>query len=123
MAWAGAGAGVLAAALAIGQLPLAAALAFAAGAASALLAWNARAPRPSNGTRAARESPAKGLAELAPLLEALPDPALLIDKEGRVAGANLAARRQFDFDAPGARLSSILRQPDLLDAAHAAAHE
>src|SRR5690606_6194185 len=34
------------------------------------------------------------LSELAPLLEALPDPALLIDDEARIVGSNAAARQQ-----------------------------
>jgi two-component system phosphate regulon sensor histidine kinase PhoR len=64
-----------------------------------------------------------GLTALAPFLEALPDPALLIDREGRIAGSNRAARRQLQFEAAGLRLSSILRHPQLLDAVHAAAHD
>src|SRR5262249_22287420 len=61
-----------------------------------------------------------GLAELAPLLEALPDPALLVDENGRIAGSNAAARRQMRFEMRGQYLSSILRQPDVLEAANAA---
>ena len=63
------------------------------------------------------------LEDLSPLLEALPDPALLIDNEGRIAGSNAAARAQMKFEAAGLFLSSILRHPDLLDAAQAAAHD
>lgn len=63
------------------------------------------------------------LGQLAPLLEALPDPALLIDREGRIAGSNAAARRQLQFEASGLRLSAILRNPELLDAAQAAASD
>ena len=37
------------------------------------------------------------LAGLAPLLEALPDPALLIDAESKIVGSNAAARRQMHF--------------------------
>jgi two-component system phosphate regulon sensor histidine kinase PhoR len=61
-----------------------------------------------------------GLAELTPLLEALPDPALLVDENGRIAGSNAAARRQMRFEMRGQYLSSILRQPDVLEAANAA---
>ncbi len=61
-----------------------------------------------------------GLAELAPLLEALPDPALLIDTEGRIVSSNAAARRQMQFEARGQFLTSILRHPDVLEAVHAA---
>jgi two-component system phosphate regulon sensor histidine kinase PhoR len=63
------------------------------------------------------------LAQLAPLLEALPDPALLIDGEGRIAGSNAAARRQLQFEASGLRLSSIVRHPELNEAAQAAAQD
>jgi two-component system phosphate regulon sensor histidine kinase PhoR len=61
------------------------------------------------------------LATLAPLLEALPDPALLIDAEGRIAASNAAARRQLEFEAQGLRLSAILRHPELIEGAQAAA--
>jgi two-component system phosphate regulon sensor histidine kinase PhoR len=64
-----------------------------------------------------------GLAELAPLLEALPDPALLIDAEGRIVSSNAAARRQMQFEARGQFLTSILRHPDVLDAVQAAVHD
>lgn len=60
-------------------------------------------------------------AGLAPLLEAMPDPALLIDREGRIVGSNSPARRQLQFEAVGLRLSSILRHPGLNEAAEAAA--
>ena len=63
----------------------------------------------------------KTLAELTPFLEALPEAALLIDREGRIAVSNPEARRQLKFEAQGLRLSSILRHPEILDAAHAAA--
>ncbi|MBU6372209.1 MAG: PAS domain-containing protein [Alphaproteobacteria bacterium] len=63
------------------------------------------------------------LGQVAPLLEALPDPALLIDREGRIAGSNAAARRQLQFEASGLRLSAILRNPELLDAVQAAADD
>jgi len=63
------------------------------------------------------------LDQLSPLIEALPDPALLIDREGRIAGSNAAARRQLQFEASGLRLSAILRHPELLDAAQAAAQD
>jgi two-component system phosphate regulon sensor histidine kinase PhoR len=64
-----------------------------------------------------------GLAELAPLLEALPDPALLIDAEGRIVSSNAAARRQMQFEARGQFLTSILRHPDVLEAVQAAVRE
>lgn len=63
------------------------------------------------------------LAELAPLLEALPDPVLLVDAEGRIAGSNTAARRQMQFETRGQFLTSVLRHPDLLEAVQAAVSE
>lgn len=64
-----------------------------------------------------------GLRELAPLLEALPDPALLIDQSSRIVGSNTAARKQMRFEARGQFLTSILRHPDLLEAAQSAVVE
>ncbi len=64
-----------------------------------------------------------GLAELAPLLEALPDPALLVDPEGRIVSSNAAARRQMHFEARGQFLTSILRHPDVLEAVQGAVRE
>jgi len=64
-----------------------------------------------------------GLGALAPLLEALPDPALLIDAEARIVGSNDAARRQMQFEARGQFLTSILRHPDVLEAVQAAMRE
>lgn len=89
-----------------------------------LRARRAAEPPPAPPLTAPAPPPAEpGLGEIAPLLEALPDPALLVDREGRVAGSNAAARRQLQFEASGLRLASILRHPELLDAAQAAAHD
>ena len=63
------------------------------------------------------------LADLAPLLEALPDPALLIDAENRIVSSNAAARRQMQFEARGQFLTSILRHPDVLEAVQAAVRD
>ncbi|HRE45033.1 MAG TPA: PAS domain-containing protein, partial [Terricaulis sp.] len=60
-----------------------------------------------------------GLPELSPLLEALPDSALLVDAEGRIVSSNKAARRQMQFEARGQFLTSILRHPDVLEAVQA----
>ncbi|MES1197117.1 MAG: ATP-binding protein [Pseudomonadota bacterium] len=83
--------------------------------------------RPARAPKGDDSSPTQarpaGLHDLAPLLEAMPDPALLIDAEGRIAGSNKAARRQMQFEAAGLFLSSILRHPDLLDAVQAAVHD
>lgn len=127
--------------LAIGA-PLAAAGAAAAAAAAILagLTWPAvglavaaaalaLAPRPRPAPPASAAPPsvpvvrALGFNELAPLLEAMPDPALLIDREGRIAGANSAARAQLKFETDGLKLASILRRPELLDAADAAVQD
>jgi two-component system phosphate regulon sensor histidine kinase PhoR len=64
-----------------------------------------------------------GLAALAPLLEALPDPALLIDSESRIAGSNAAARAQMQFEPRSQFLTSVLRHPDVLEAVKVAVHE
>lgn len=63
------------------------------------------------------------LSELAPLLEALPDPALLIDDEARIVGSNAAARQQMQFEARGQFLTSVLRHPDVLEAVQAATND
>jgi two-component system, OmpR family, phosphate regulon sensor histidine kinase PhoR len=62
------------------------------------------------------ETKVAALAELAPLLEALPDPALLVDADNRVMGANAAARTQMHFEPRGQFLASVLRNPGVLDA-------
>jgi two-component system phosphate regulon sensor histidine kinase PhoR len=63
------------------------------------------------------------LTDLTAFMEALPEAALLIDRDGRIAVSNPEARRQLKFEAEGLRLSSILRHPEILDAAQAAAEE
>jgi two-component system phosphate regulon sensor histidine kinase PhoR len=64
-----------------------------------------------------------GLAALSPLLEALPDPALLIDSDNRIAGSNAAARTQMQFETRGQFLTSVLRHPDVLEAVGAAVRD
>jgi two-component system, OmpR family, phosphate regulon sensor histidine kinase PhoR len=96
-----------------------------------VLGWEAsvtlRRPSPATDSTAATaaggrlEEPSFG--ELSPLLEALPDPAMLVDREGRVAGSNRAARQALQFEAAGLRLSAIIRRPEVLDAAVAAAQD
>lgn len=126
---AGAGlAGLLALGVASRVLPaeagaVAAALLVGAGAgAYAALRW-----RPAPPAAAAAPAPVappedrRQLADLAAFLEALPEAALLIDRDGRIAVSNPEARRQLKFEAEGLRLSSILRHPEILDAAQAAA--
>ncbi|MDX2236935.1 MAG: ATP-binding protein [Hyphomonadaceae bacterium] len=118
--------GALAAAALLGAAHWALGLGFAV---LAAVLWARGQPRQAAVPAAEAEAPAipppapVGWADLAPLLEALPDPALLVDREGRIVGSNGAARRQLRFEAAGLRLSSILRQPAVLDAAAAAAHD
>lgn len=121
LAWGAAAAGGLAGLVLLADRPLVALLAWAAAAAGALIAWQERQNAPQIARNA--EPVARGFADLTQLLEALPDAALLVDSEGRVAGSNAAARARLQFDVAGLRLSSILRQPDLLDAAQDAAAE
>lgn len=120
LAWAGAVAGGLAALLTVWTNPLVALLSAFAGGVSAWAAINARPSRRFQPSARNDEIVIVGLRDLAPLLEALPEAALLIDIEGRVAGSNAAARRELQFEAAGLFLSSILRQPALLDAVQAA---
>jgi two-component system phosphate regulon sensor histidine kinase PhoR len=53
----------------------------------------------------------------------MPDPAVLVDADGRIASANAAARRMLGFATPGLRMSSVLRRPELLDAIDSAARD
>jgi two-component system phosphate regulon sensor histidine kinase PhoR len=48
------------------------------------------------------------------VLSGLPDPLLLIDRQGRAVGANPAARRLFGERVVGRDLATVLRHPDLL---------
>ncbi len=125
VAWGAAAAAGLAGAMLLAERPVAALLAFAAAGAAGFIGWRARTPASAVQIPAAQrgQAPLRGLAALAPLLEAMPEAALLVDADGRIVGSNTVARTRLKFDAAGQRLSSILRQPDLLDAAHEAAHE
>ncbi|WP_395645912.1 ATP-binding protein [Terricaulis sp.] len=119
-AWMAAAAAVLAILLALMADPLAAALLVFAGVA-AVFAWREM----QRTTISARDEQIElmGLAELAHLLEALPDPALLVGADGRIAGSNAAARSQLKFEAAGLFLTAILRHPDVLEAVQAAIHD
>lgn len=121
LAWATGALAALALALAFATDGAAAVLMVLAGAAAL---WTAREARrfiiaPQGGD----EIELVGLGELAPLLEALPDPALLVDTHGRVVSSNAAARRRMQFQARGQFLTSILRHPDVLEAVQAAVHD
>ena len=50
------------------------------------------------------------------LVEALPEPALYIDAQGRVEAANPAARQTFRFVGAEPQLTAVVRRPELLDA-------
>jgi len=121
LAWAAGALAVLAALLAFTTSPQAAVLMVLAAAACF---WTVReAQRFIIAPRGDDSIELVGLAELAPLLEALPDPALLIDTEGRIVSSNAAARRQMQFEARGQFLTSILRHPDVLEAVQAAVRD
>ena len=120
LAWAAAALAVLATLLAFSASPAAALLMVLAAAACF---WAAREARRFIITSHDEQIELVGLAELAPLLEALPDPALLIDAESRIVSSNAAARRRMQFEARGQFLTSILRHPDVLDAVQAAVRD
>lgn len=120
LAWAAGGLAAIAALMAFASSPAAAFLmVLAAGACF----WAAREARRFIIPERDEQIEIVGLAELAPLLEALPDPALLVDAEGRIVSSNAAARRQMQFEARGQFLTSILRHPDVLEAVQAALHD
>lgn len=92
-------------------------------AAAAACFWAAREARRFTIPERAEQIEMVGVAELAPLLEALPDPALLVDAEMRVVGSNGAARGQMQFETRGQFLTSILRHPDVLESVQKAVRE
>ncbi|MEQ1781856.1 MAG: ATP-binding protein [Hyphomonadaceae bacterium] len=50
------------------------------------------------------------------LVEALPEPAVYIDAQGRVEAANPAARKAFRIVGAGPQLTAVVRRPEMLDA-------
>ncbi len=50
------------------------------------------------------------------LVQALPEPAVYIDAQGRVEAANPAARKAFRFVGAEPQLTAVVRRPELLDA-------
>jgi len=50
------------------------------------------------------------------LIEALPEIAMYIDSQGKVEGANEAARKELRFTAAGPMLTAVVRRPELLNA-------
>ncbi|MGH6883690.1 MAG: PAS domain-containing protein, partial [Hypericibacter sp.] len=63
------------------------------------------------------EPPAPAVADR--VLQALPDPVLLVDGERHVIQANAAAESQFGRNAVGRDLSAMVRHPALIDAVEA----
>ncbi|MGE3249378.1 MAG: ATP-binding protein [Hyphomonadaceae bacterium] len=63
------------------------------------------------------------LEHLAPVLEAMPDPVLLVDADGRIAAANAPARGRWAIAGDVIRLSAVIRHPPLLDAVRATGHD
>ena len=57
------------------------------------------------------------------VIEALPDPIMVVDQGSTVVQANAAARRSFDAPAPPVPLARVLRDPGVLAAANAALAE
>jgi two-component system phosphate regulon sensor histidine kinase PhoR len=54
------------------------------------------------------------------MIDALPEPALYIDVQGKVEAANAAARKQFRFLGAGPLLTVAVRRPELIDAVEGA---
>lgn len=54
------------------------------------------------------------------LIEALPEIAMYIDSQGKIEGANEAARKELRFAAAGPMLTAVVRRPELLNAVDAA---
>ena len=50
------------------------------------------------------------------LVQALPEPAVYIDAQGRVEAANSSARKAFRFVGAEPQLTAVVRRPELLDA-------
>ncbi|GIU66965.1 hypothetical protein PsB1_1119 [Candidatus Phycosocius spiralis] len=49
-------------------------------------------------------------------IEATPNPVLIVDGSGRLAGTNQAARKRFSIDPNQVRFSAIIRRPNMIDA-------
>ena len=77
--------------------------------------------RAAKDERALRTASEKGFR--AAMIEALPEPAMYIDEQGRVETANAAARREFRFVAPEPLLSMVVRRPEILESVAAVRRE
>ncbi|MEZ5774933.1 MAG: ATP-binding protein [Hyphomicrobiaceae bacterium] len=112
-----AGVAIILALVPVAALPLPAALAAAALSALALLAmpWPGRTGPASTTASRARVGPT-GAAGWAEVVEAMPDGAILVRRDGIVVASNAAAREILDHIAPGSRIAGILRNPEVLAA-------
>jgi two-component system phosphate regulon sensor histidine kinase PhoR len=63
----------------------------------------------------------RALASAVDVIQALPDPALMVDEQGRVLHANAQARDVLEMDPQGLHLSASIRNPAVLEAVVAAA--
>jgi two-component system phosphate regulon sensor histidine kinase PhoR len=70
---------------------------------------------------AVKAEPQPPAATAGDVVQALPDPALMVDGQGRVLHANAAAREVLETDPEGRHLSASIRNPAVLDAVAAAA--
>ena len=110
---------VLALAVLLGKLPWGWGLAGAGAVVSAALLRLPR--RPGRASRAARDGGPVALApEAAALLDAIPDPCLVLDGRAALAFANSRARALFGAAEPGRPIAFALRAPEILDAVAAA---
>jgi len=92
------------------------ALAIAAAAVAASIAAN-RAPLRSTSAEASRDTSMPILGPLArELLERLPDPLMLVDRDGRVVSANRAMREVVGVDVERKQVSALMRAPAVLEA-------
>ena len=57
---------------------------------------------------------------MAEVIQALPDPAFVVDGQGRVLHANALAREVLETDPQGLHLSASIRNPAVLEAVAAA---
>ncbi|UYN99272.1 MAG: GHKL domain-containing protein [Devosia sp.] len=72
------------------------------------------------GTRTLPAEPGPGVTgDIAAFIEALSDPALVIDRRGEVSCRNAAATRQYPSLQPGRVLTLVLRNPELMAAVEA----
>src|SRR5215203_2412431 len=77
-----------------------------------------RGSRACGSTRSGRQSGRMAAQQrmLRSVIEALPDPIMVVDQEMTIVQANGAARRSFDAPAPPVPLARVLRDPGVLAA-------